>query len=123
MITGNFVWRWGVPESLGVVAYGGEGEVPEWGYSVHKFIPDCDTANAPRPCWFCYLGEIPDIKLDTETQLERIGCLAKAFLKDIHEVYLKHNMALSHEDGQGAFMVTNYDKHYVDWLNDAIVDI
>lgn len=38
------------------------------------------------------------------------------FLKDIIKVYDKHGMSLSHEDGQGGFLVEKYDDSYVRWL-------
>lgn len=44
-----------------------------------------------------------------------------AFLSDVMEVCRKHSMCISHEDGQGAFEVVDFDPHD-EWLlgaNDA----
>ena len=42
-----------------------------------------------------------------------------AFLLDIFEVYKKHDMAISHEDGQGGFIIEHLHQDYIDWLNCA----
>ena len=41
------------------------------------------------------------------------------FLKEIAEVCKKYNMSISHEDGQGGFIIEKYDPHYVEWLTYA----
>lgn len=43
----------------------------------------------------------------------------KKFLEDIDLVCKKHNLSISHEDGHGAFLIEEYDKHNIDWLFDA----
>jgi hypothetical protein len=44
-----------------------------------------------------------------------------AFLAEVIEVCKKHNMSIGHEDGQGAFQVSEFDEEYADWLLDASV--
>lgn len=45
------------------------------------------------------------------------------FLKEINEVCKKHNFSIGHEDSQGSFEVEIYNKHNVDWLLGASVNI
>lgn len=40
------------------------------------------------------------------------------FLDDIIRVYQKHDMALSHEDTHGAFVVTELTKYNILWLKE-----
>lgn len=42
------------------------------------------------------------------------------FINDILEIYKKHNLCLSHEDGQGAFMVVPFHDYFIDWLKAAL---
>jgi hypothetical protein len=42
-----------------------------------------------------------------------------AFLSDIVEICKKHNLSISHEDDQGAFIIERYCEHNVAWLLDA----
>ncbi len=42
-----------------------------------------------------------------------------SFLAEIIEVYRRHNLSISHEDGEGAFIVTRYNEGNVDWLLNA----
>lgn len=44
----------------------------------------------------------------------------KKFIEDIIEVYKKHNLSLSHEDGHGAFIVDDYDQYNIDWLRQSL---
>lgn len=51
----------------------------------------------------------------------------KAFLADLVALYDKHGLALSHEDGHGAFIVVKDDRRvypngfsYRRWIGDAI---
>lgn len=46
-----------------------------------------------------------------------------AFIADIIEVYKKHNMSISHQDGHGAFIVERGYKFNAEWLKDAIDDV
>lgn len=41
---------------------------------------------------------------------------SKAFLQDIVSVYKKHGLALSHEDGHGAFIVADLDDSLIEWV-------
>lgn len=41
------------------------------------------------------------------------------FLEDIKKVCEKHNLSISHEDGQGAFIVEDYDNRNIKWLFNA----
>lgn len=58
-------WQWGVPESLGIVAHGGNNPaMPDWGYKTATFVPPEEPI---APCWFCYLmPEIPNIFIESE---------------------------------------------------------
>lgn len=42
-----------------------------------------------------------------------------AFIEDIKQVCLKHNMSISHEDTGGAFVIEKYFDDNIDWLYDA----
>jgi hypothetical protein len=44
---------------------------------------------------------------------------AAAFLKDIEETCKKHNMSISHEDGQGAFLFTDFNEQDLKWLKEG----
>lgn len=52
---------------------------------------------------------------------ERIECPVEmvAFLEDIKQVCLKHNMSISHEDGHGSFIIEEYSDDNIDWLYNA----
>jgi hypothetical protein len=41
------------------------------------------------------------------------------FFNDIEEVYKKHNLSISHEDGHGAFIIEEYDEFNIQWLKRA----
>jgi len=43
----------------------------------------------------------------------------EAFLKDIMETCIKHNISICHEDENGAFRLINYDSQYMEWFLDA----
>ena len=43
-----------------------------------------------------------------------------AFFQDIIEVYRKHGLSISHEDGHGAFIIEPYSEANVEWLKDAL---
>lgn len=42
-----------------------------------------------------------------------------AFLADIVAVCRRHGMAISHEDGHGAFEIVNLNESNLDWLDAA----
>ena len=42
-----------------------------------------------------------------------------AFLKDIEDVCLRHNLSITHEDGHGAFQVEMFDEDHMNWLRGA----
>jgi hypothetical protein len=44
------------------------------------------------------------------------------FFKEIDEVCRKHDLSISHEDYQGAFIIEKYSKHNIEWLKDAHKD-
>ena len=52
-------------------------------------------------------------------QVDTRSIQARRFLRDLAKVCRKHNLSLSHEDGHGAFIVTNYRTLYENWLLDA----
>ncbi len=43
------------------------------------------------------------------------------FFEEYNKLCLKYNMALAHEDGHGAFEITEYDEYLIDWANAAHV--
>jgi len=45
----------------------------------------------------------------------------KNFLNDLVAVCKKHNLSLSHEDNQGAFLIDEYKQGNIDWLMAAMV--
>ena len=47
----------------------------------------------------------------------------QSFFKEIEELYRKHNLSISHEDGNGAFIIENYDAENLTWLKDASLNI
>jgi hypothetical protein len=42
-----------------------------------------------------------------------------AFLAEVVEVCRKHGMSISHEDGQGAFQVRDFNEPDAEWLKEA----
>lgn len=45
------------------------------------------------------------------------------FLQDIDLVCMKHNLSISHEDSQGAFIIEGYNKYNIEWLFNADIKI
>lgn len=45
----------------------------------------------------------------------------RCFYDEIDSVCKKYNLSISHEDGQGSFIIENYHKGYTEWLKDACV--
>ena len=43
----------------------------------------------------------------------------ESFLKDIDAVCRKHRLSISHEDGQGSFVIEAYKSSNIDWLYNA----
>lgn len=44
---------------------------------------------------------------------------AKIFLQALVKVCREHGKSIAHEDGQGAFIVDDYNPDHTDWLLDA----
>lgn len=44
------------------------------------------------------------------------------FLDDLIRVYKKHDLALRHEDTQGAFIVSPLSQYNILWLQDAMIE-
>lgn len=44
---------------------------------------------------------------------------ADALIAEIIEVCKRHGLAISHEDGHGAFEIEPYDDFYAEWLHSA----
>ncbi len=42
-----------------------------------------------------------------------------AFIADLVEVYDRHGLALSHEDDQGAFIISERSQELIDWVSGA----
>lgn len=47
----------------------------------------------------------------------------ESFLNEIKSVCKKHNLSISHEDGFGAFIITDYDDYYDEWLSKALIEL
>lgn len=45
------------------------------------------------------------------------------FLTDLCELYGKYNLAISHEDGNGAFIVKPWSKDLEEWMMDATFEL
>ena len=58
------------------------------------------------------ITSIEDFLHDPEIQNQEV----KEFLKEIIQVCKKYNFSISHEDGQGAFEIKDYDDFYSEWL-------
>jgi hypothetical protein len=43
----------------------------------------------------------------------------KAFMNEITGVCKKHGLSIAHQDHQGAFIVENYSKTNIEWLQSA----
>lgn len=41
------------------------------------------------------------------------------FLADLNKLYKKHNLAISHEDSHGGFIIVPLDELHVDWITAA----
>ena len=44
----------------------------------------------------------------------------KEFIEEIIKVMKKYNLSISHEDGQGAFIIEKYDEYNIKWLKNAM---
>lgn len=47
---------------------------------------------------------------------------ANEFKKEIIATCKKYDFSISHEDGHGGFIITDYDDFYSDWFNEARID-
>lgn len=45
-----------------------------------------------------------------------------AFFEEINYICKKFNLSISHEDGQGGFIIEKYDKSNIEWLCGAFKD-
>lgn len=45
------------------------------------------------------------------------------FLNEITKIYKKYNLSLSHEDGQGSFIIENYDEYNIKWLKNSLINV
>ena len=43
-----------------------------------------------------------------------------SFIKEVQDICRKYQISISHEDGHGLFILTDYNDLYIDYLNDAI---
>jgi hypothetical protein len=43
-----------------------------------------------------------------------------SFIKEVQDLCRKYQISISHEDGHGLFILTDYNDLYIDYLNDAI---
>lgn len=44
------------------------------------------------------------------------------FINDLHELYIKHNISISHEDTHGSFIFHKYNRENFDWIKEGIND-
>jgi len=91
----------------------------------------CTCAGAPPVegslCWRPVTENNPPTpdnvrpKLSWRSDLRREAPTPKtdAFLKEVIAVCRKHEMSISHEDGEGAFIVGPFDKGNIEWLEAA----
>lgn len=47
---------------------------------------------------------------------------ADAFIKELIELYKKHDIVLSHEDTQGSFILCPLDEQHIRWIQDTNID-
>lgn len=45
------------------------------------------------------------------------------FLKEYTELCKKYNLSLSHQDGEGAFIIENYQEYSIDWVEEADIEV
>ena len=45
------------------------------------------------------------------------------FLNEIDNICKKYNFSISHEDGQGGFIIEKYDSYNIRWLKDCMLNI
>jgi len=56
-------------------------------------------------------------------QLTLLSAKVDAFLKAIAELSEQYGLSLSHEDGQGAFIIESYCESNINWLKDAFINV
>ena len=44
------------------------------------------------------------------------------FLKELVELYKKHNLSISHEDSHGNFIIESYNQENVNWLDGSYIN-
>lgn len=44
------------------------------------------------------------------------------FLEELDTLCRVHNISISHEDGQGAFILENYNESNIKWLREAFIE-
>jgi len=49
--------------------------------------------------------------------------MEQEFIEEILKLYKKYNLSISHEDNQGAFIITRYSKENENWFREAIIDV
>src|SRR5262245_11343204 len=59
----------------------------------------------------------------TEDERNELLKRRQAFLLELFTLYRQHNMAISHEDGHGAFLLVNLDRHHINWMNAASFEV
>ena len=45
------------------------------------------------------------------------------FLNEITKIYKKYNLSISHEDGQGSFIIEKYDEYNIKWLKNSLINV
>jgi len=83
-------------------------------------IPEEYKESFDRHCRIILLSNDTDFKKDKSD-----ACLKNKqhFIDDIIKLYKKYNLSISHEDTQGAFVITGYSKENESWLRQACNEI
>ena len=44
------------------------------------------------------------------------------FMDELNKLFKKYNLSISHEDGQGCFLIEEYEEYNIKWLNAARIN-
>ncbi len=69
------------------------------------------SAEINKTYWDCNTSQY-----DTSSKVDE-------FLKELVELYKKHNLSISHEDKHGNFIIEEYAEENVKWIEDPYVKI
>ncbi len=60
--------------------------------------------------------KIWNCRVNTETPMPN---KIRHFLEKVHQLSLKYQLSISHEDGHGAFKIEDYNENNIIWLSNA----